>query len=256
MRASLCRSIVLAAASWAAAASLPSPATAAITDVVEPCDGAGANDLMSYCCKDTRSVPLLFLTDPAGTGYDAVFLNRAKAILGAHNIQVHATYAGDGLLGEQRSADNLPELCEIVIDALTGQIDKIKNRLPVVFTTYTGGAANLGPDSFGMHIADLQTTCEAPLREWHSDDPERLEKLLNRLDRYEVVVINTYELEDGVCTETLAHEIGHSAGLGHDGDTTNVMSSCTPGTPHDGLTHHQVAKLCPRKRFNSLITLP
>jgi hypothetical protein len=169
---------------------------------------------------------------------------------------VHATYAGDGILGEQQRADNLPELCEIVIGALTSQIDKIKHRLPVVFTTYSGGAANLGPDSFGMHIADLQATCEGPLREWHSDDPERLQKWLNRLDRYEVVVINTYKLEDGVCGETLAHEIGHSAGLGHDGDATNVMSSCARETPHDGLDHHQVAKLCPRKRFNELFLLP
>lgn len=255
MRNSICRSIVLAAASLAAAVFVPAPAQAAVADVVAPCDGAGAADLMSYCCKEARSVPLLFITDPAGTGYDTMFLNRAKAILGGHNIQVHATYAGDGPLGTQRSADNMPELCEIVIDALMSHIDKIKHRLPVVFTTYTGGA-NRGPDSFGQYIANLKAACEGPLREWHSDDPERLEELLNRLDRYEVVVINTYKLEDGVCGETLAHEIGHSAGLGHDGDTTNVMSSCTPGTPHDGLNHHQVAKLCPRKRFNELPALP
>jgi len=250
-----CRSIVVAAASWAAAVFLPAPVFAAVADVVAPCDGAGATDLMSYCCKEPRTVPLLFITDPAGTGYDAVFLNRAKAILGAHGVSVHVTYAGDGILCEQPHADTLPELCEIVIDTLGASIDKIKHRLPVVFLTYTGGA-NRGPDSFGQHIADLRATCEAPLREWHSEDSKRLERLLNNLDHYEVVVINTYKLEDGVCAETLAHEIGHSASLGHEGDTTNVMSSCTPGVAHEGLSHHQVAKLCVRKRFNALPALP
>lgn len=250
------RFAVRAAAFLAAAVSLPSTAAADISDVVEPCAGSKASDFMSYCCKTERTFPLLFLVDPAGTGYESAFLSRAKAVLGPHNIQVHATYAGEGILGEQTRADNMPELCEIVLDALEGSIDQLKFKLPVVFTTYTGGAANLSPDSFGQYIPDLRSACEAPLREWHADDPARLERLLNRLDHYEVVVINTHKLEDGVCSETLAHELGHSAGLVHEGDTSNVMSSCTPGVDHDGLTHHQVAKLCPRERFNTMPTLP
>jgi hypothetical protein len=255
MRAPLRRSLVLAAALGAAAVPFASTARAGIADVVAPCDGAGATDYMSYCCKKPRTVPLLFLVDPAGSGYDQLFLSRTKEILGAHSIDVNVISAGEGIMGQQRTAQNTPELCEIVLDALAGAIDKIKYRLPVVFATYNSNP-DADIDSFGKHIENLRTTCEPAFREWYSDDPARLERQLNRLDDYEVVVINTYQLDKGMCGETLAHEIGHSSGLGHEGEASNVMSSCARGVAHDGLTHHQVAKLCEPKRFNRLFTLP
>ncbi len=233
----------------------PGVAVAGVADTVEPCDGGAASDLLHYCCKKERNVPLLLLTDSGSGGYAAAFFQRAKEVLGAHNVSVYATYGGDGT-AEPSDAENLAELCEDVIYQLTGSIDKLKYKLPVVFTSYHGSPQEESPDSYGIYYEDLQASCEPAIREWFSDVPEHLQWLLDNLDHYQAVVINTYKIADGQCLEALPHEIGHAHGLGHTGDTSNVMSSCERGVAHDGLDQIQVSKLCTRRDFNNLITLP
>jgi hypothetical protein len=183
------------------------------------------------------------------------FHNTARSVLGAHNITVGAIWGGEGVMGEQAYVENMPELCEHIVYALTGSIDKLGRRLPVVFVTY-GAGANQGPDSRGQYIDDLLTTCEEPIREWFGDDEEHRDWLLNNLGHYEVVVVNSHRLDEDGCWETIAHEVGHSAGLGHDGDPGNVMYGCVPGQERRGLSHLQVAKICGRGSYNALPELP
>jgi hypothetical protein len=229
------------------------PVPAQIANVVEPCPGAGAGDLMRYCCKEEGHVPLLLLPDAAITGYVTTFVSQTQSILGAHGVRVGVTYGGDGGLWA-REAENMPELCQQILYALAGSLEDLKFKLPVVFVT-SGGELG-GAHNAGRYIADLQQSCEGPIREWFSDDEEERDWLLTNLNPYQVVVVNTHDVPDRICWETLAHEVGHGFGLVDDGDPGNVMYGCTPGTLRTGLTHHQVAKLCRSARFNSLPHLP